>query len=58
MNTKYYPPTALRVEALRAVSKVTETTLGGYGNLISGIQTIYEWLKTGKDPIVDKSEDK
>ena len=55
-NTKYYPPAALRVEALRAVSKVTEATQGGLGNLLSGIQTVYEWLKTGENLVIDKAE--
>lgn len=56
-NTKYYLPKALRVEALRATAKVIEPTTGSFGNLISGVQTVYEWLRTGKMPVEDNQDD-
>ena len=47
----------LRVEAVRAVASVTKPNDDVFGNLLCRAQTLYEWLRTGKDPIAEEAKE-
>ncbi len=44
----------LRVESLKAVSGIIQPSAAVFGNLLVQAQTIFEWLQTGKDPVVEE----
>jgi hypothetical protein len=46
--------TELRVESLKAVSAIIQPSAAAFGNLLVQAQTIFEWLQTGKDPVVEE----